>query len=93
MADDESVYSEMEVTVEEGEAMNEDMFKTVTGAAKFNINEKLYDYDYELNSTKEGDTDLEIIFEENDDSYLFNLEYNLTDAYSVTAYDNIKKKQ
>lgn len=93
MADDESVYSEMEVTVEEGEAMNEDMFKTVTGAAKFNINEKLYDYDYELNSTKEGDTDLEIIFEENDDSYLFNLEYNLTDAYSVTAYDNIKQKE
>ena len=93
MADDESVYSEMEVTVEEGEAMNEDMFKTVTGAAKFNINEKLYDYDYELNSTKKGDTDLEIIFEENDDSYLFNLEYNLTDAYSVTAYDNIKQKE
>lgn len=93
MADDESVYSEMEVTVEEGEAMNEDMFKTVTGAAKFNINEKLYDYDYELNSTEEGDTDLEIIFEENDDSYLFNLEYNLTDAYSVTAYDNIKQKE
>lgn len=93
MADDESVYSEMEVTVEEGEAMNEDMFKTVTGAAKFNINEKLYDYDYELNSTKVGDTDLEIIFEENDDSYLFNLEYNLTDAYSVTAYDNIKQKE
>lgn len=93
MADDESVYSEMEVTVEEGEAMNEDMFKTVTGAAKFNINEKLYDYDYELNPTKEGDTDLEIIFEENDDSYLFNLEYNLTDAYSVTAYDNIKQKE
>lgn len=92
MADDESVYSEMEVTVEEGEAMNEDMFKTVTGAAKFNINEKLYDYDYELNSTEKGDTDLEIIFEENDDSYLFNLEYNLTDAYSVTAYDNIKTK-
>lgn len=93
MADDESIYSEMEVTVEEGEAMNEDMFKTVTGAAKFNINEKLYDYDYELNSTKVGDTDLEIIFEENDDSYLFNLEYNLTDAYSVTAYDNIKQKE
>lgn len=93
MADDESVYSEMEVTVEEGEAMNEDMFKTVTGAAKFNINEKLYDYDYELNPTEEGDTDLEIIFEENDDSYLFNLEYNLTDAYSVTAYDNIKQKE
>lgn len=93
MADDESVYSEMEVTVEEGEAMNEDMFKTVTGAAKFNINEKLYDYDYELNSTEKGDTDLEIIFEENDDSYLFNLEYNLTDAYSVTAYDNIKQKE
>ena len=93
MADDESIYSEMEVTVEEGEAMNEDMFKTVTGAAKFNINEKLYDYDYELNSTEEGDTDLEIIFEENDDSYLFNLEYNLTDAYSVTAYDNIKQKE
>lgn len=93
MADDESVYSEMEVTVEEGEAMSEDMFKTVTGAAKFNINEKLYDYDYELNSTKVGDTDLEIIFEENDDSYKFNLEYNLTDAYSVTAYDNIKQKE
>lgn len=93
MADDESVYSEMEVTVEEGETMNEDMFKTVTGAAKFNINEKLYDYDYELNSTEKGDTDLEIIFEENDDSYLFNLEYNLTDAYSVTAYDNIKQKE
>mgnify|MGYP000837053863 FL=1 len=93
MADDESIYSEMEVTVEEGEAMNEDMFKTVTGAAKFNINEKLYDYDYELNPTEEGDTDLEIIFEENDDSYLFNLEYNLTDAYSVTAYDNIKQKE
>lgn len=93
MADDESVYSEMEVTVEEGEAMSEDMFKTVTGAAKFNINEKLYDYDYELNSTEKGDTDLEIIFEENDDSYLFNLEYNLTDAYSVTAYDNIKQKE
>lgn len=93
MADDESVYSEIEVTVEEGEAMNEDMFKTVTGAAKFNINEKLYDYDYELNSTEKGDTDLEIIFEENDDSYLFNLEYNLTDAYSVTAYDNIKQKE
>lgn len=93
MADDESVYSEMEITVEEGEAMNEDMFKTITGAAKFNINEKLYDYDYELNPTKEGDTDLEIIFEENDDSYLFNLEYNLTDAYSVTAYDNIKQKE
>lgn len=93
MADDESVYSEMEVTVEEGEAMNEDMFKTVTGAAKFNISEKLYDYDFELNSTKVGDTDLEIIFEENDDSYLFNLEYNLTDAYSVTAYDNIKQKE
>lgn len=93
MADDESIYSEMEVTVEEGEAMNEDMFKTVTGAAKFNINEKLYDYDYELNSTEEGDTDLEIIFEENDNSYLFNLEYNLTDAYSVTAYDNIKQKE
>lgn len=93
MADDESVYSEMEVTVEEGEAMNEDMFKTVTGAAKFNINEKLYDYDYELNYTEEGNTDLEIIFEENDDSYLFNVEYNLTDAYSVTAYDNIKQKE
>lgn len=93
MADDESVYSEMEVTVEEGETMNEDMFKTVTGAAKFNINEKLYDYDYELNFTEKGDTDLEIIFEENDDSYLFNLEYNLTDAYSVTAYDNIKQKE
>lgn len=93
MADDESVYSEMKVTVEKGETMNEDMFKTVTGAAKFNINEKLYDYDYELNSTEKGDTDLEIIFEENDDSYLFNLEYNLTDAYSVTAYDNIKQKE
>lgn len=91
LEEDETIRASLEITIKEGQAMSESLFKSFSQSVKFTFVEENLSYDEDYTETVDETYDITTIFEENYDPNSTTQGYydldNYTDAYQLTSVD------